>query len=472
MTGPPDRDAPAGSGDDGTSNADGALGVDSYELEVIPVQRRSLKLRIVLGVVALVVALAFVIRPLVITTPAPTSEPAPTALAPTPLPIVESGDRIAMIAPDGSLSIVDRDGALVRRYPVDATVFRFPAFSPDGSRLAVVGGAVDRSGVFVFDVGPSPGSPDAQPPRAVYSSGEHGVIYFAWSPDGETVGFLTGELDTLALRVVGADGLGIDRVVARGQPIYWDWFDDSSLLVHSGGSGPEAFLGSLEPDGTLVSGASRVPGAFQAPGISHDGRHVAFVTLDSDGRTVLALEARGGHGRTAISVGRAASFGWSPVADDLAFIDGGGAAGLGLGALQIAEASTGDARMILDEAVAAFFWSPDGTMIAALAIRPADAGNVASIAAIPGFETRLVVVRAATGERVLERSVALGDLFEQQLLPFFDQYAKSHRLWSADSSAVVLPLVDAEGGSHLTVIPMDGGAAVDLGPGVLGFWSP
>ena len=57
------------------------------------------------------------------------------------------------------------------------------------------------------------------------------------------------------------------------------------------------------------------------------------------------------------------------------------------------------------------------------------------------------------------------------ILPYYDQYALSHRLWARDSSAIVLPL-DADGDDQLFVIPADGSEMTPLGGADLGFWSP
>lgn len=457
--------------------------IEAVPVEIEPVRPPSMRRRLLLGLVAFAVVLALALGEAL---RGPGPRPGPDPAEPTPgasrATVVASGDRIALIAPDGGLSIVDRSGALIRRLPGDATAFRFPAFSPDGDSLAAIGASPDSSSVVVFDVQPGLADGDAQAgsSRTVFSSPDRGVIYLSWAPGSRQIGFLTGGPEALALRVGPADGARDAEIVLEGQPLYWDWLDASSLLVHGGGTGAGAFVEELPIDGSAPVERATLPGIFQAPAVSADGRHVAFVVGRPGVAGSLVVAERDGSSRTALVEVRAAAFGWNPARAELAFIDGGGAAGPSLGPLRIGDAASGAIRTVLDAAVAAFFWSPDGASIAALTLEPADGGNIASAtgsggadrAAIPGFHVRLVVVDAVNGAAGVERIVALSELFEQQLLPFFDQYAKSHRLWSADSRAVVLPLVDAEGAAHLTVIPIDGGPEVDVGPGVLGFWSP
>jgi TolB protein len=92
--------------------------------------------------------------------------------------------------------------------------------------------------------------------------------------------------------------------------------------------------------------------------------------------------------------------------------------------------------------------------------------------AAPGFTVRLVFVDSASGAIRSERSIRLSQLFVSQVLPFFDQYALSHRLWSRDSTAIALPLTDDPAEPQIVVLPADGSPAREIAPGTIAFWSP
>ena len=59
-----------------------------------------------------------------------------------------------------------------------------------------------------------------------------------------------------------------------------------------------------------------------------------------------------------------------------------------------------------------------------------------------------------------------------EFLPYFDQYALSHRVWAPDSSAILLPLVDANGRDQLVSLEVDGSPSARVFDGAVGFWSP
>lgn len=399
---------------------------------------------------------------------------------------VRGSARLVVVDPAGSLSTIDGRGGSTTSHAVAGATFQFPTWSPDGSRFAAVGQADAGIGVYVFEAVTGAGDPPA--PKIVYESRDQAPFYLYWTPDSRRLTFLTTEPNGLALRMAPADASGPDSILREGAPMYWTWLDGERLEVHSGAGGPEAFLGVIGLDDPTVQGEVASTGIFRAPAVSRDGRYRSYV---AGAPARLVVEARDASARHEIPVFGIAAFGFDPAGDSLAFIaadDPNEVAALPVGPLRIVDAASGSVRTVLDAAVVAFFWAPDGRTIASLRIdgpggieaRSVDGAQLASagrpqppvdIAQAEGFELHLVFTDAASGTKRSERPVRVSELFVGQLLPFFDQYALSHRLWSPDSTSIVLPLVD-DVGTGLYVIEADGSEPARLVDGVMGFWSP
>jgi hypothetical protein len=97
---------------------------------------------------------------------------------------------------------------------------------------------------------------------------------------------------------------------------------------------------------------------------------------------------------------------------------------------------------------------------------------LAAVTAAIGTPLVLVFVDTATGTIRSQRIVALSDTFVYQLLPYFDQYALSHRFWAPDDASIALPTVDEDGIGQVFVFRADGVGARPVADGVIGFWSP
>jgi TolB protein len=158
-----------------------------------------------------------------------------------------------------------------------------------------------------------------------------------------------------------------------------------------------------------------------------------------------------------------------------------------MGPLRLIDARTGAVRTLVEGFVVAFFWSPDGRTIAALRLaRPGDqtagvipaitaaerARTVAAATPSPGAEVRLSFIDVGTGVVRSDRVVQPAATLAGQILPYFDQYALSHRFWSPDSASIVLPLVDDTGRTKIMVVPADGTDSRSLVAGESAFWSP
>lgn len=393
--------------------------------------------------------------------------------------------RIVVVDGTGRLVTMDRDGGTRTPFDVRGVTFQFPAWSPDGSRIAAIGSDGDVGAVYVLPATGVPGDVDV-----IYSSDEQPPFYLSWSPDGTHVTFLTNQPDGIGLRIAPADGLKPATLVRRGAPLYWDWVDPTRLLVHTGAGRPDSFIGEVALDGATLDVPTDRPGFFRAPAVSGTSSHRAWIGPGEDGRQAVIMEARDGRGREEALAEGSVAIGFAPTGTALAFIASGRPAinppPLPIGPLRVVNAADGSMRVLWNGPVMAFFWSPDARTIAALEfVEPDDAGpgeavvdrrlaaTEAFLAAEPsGLAARLVFIDVATGNLRSDREVHLTDLFAFQVLPFFDQYARSHRLWSSDGEALVLPIGTDGVPDRLVVLDPDGGDARPLADGSIAFWSP
>jgi TolB protein len=397
--------------------------------------------------------------------------------------VSSTAGRIVVVDADGLIRTMDPLGGSERRYALTGRAAQFPAWSPDGGRLAVVGGP----GLFVLDDNAS-GPPPETIPSPIYQSDEEPPFYLYWSPQGDQVTFLTSEPDGLALRAAAADGSNAGGIVRRGAPMYWAWTAADRMLVHAGGDGPNAFVGEVGLDGSEARRAAVVPGLFQAPAVSSDGLRRAYVAStdepEPDIRSAVILVEDGHDGSVRrVAVLGPTALGWGPDQGSLAFIAPRERTRLPIGPLDLLDTSSSRPRTLLDGEVLAFFWSPDGASIAALMLATDQPREVASVRAMPplpdapiaadsGVTLRLKVVAADDGSVRIDRPVRLSETFVGQLMPYFDQYALSHRLWSPDSADLVLPLVGDDGLTHITIVPAAGDEPRVVADGEIAFWAP
>src|SRR5690606_1612621 len=84
---------------------------------------------------------------------------------------IDPAGQVGTVAPDGSESRILSDGG--------ERCFQFPAWSPDGQQLAVVGSDELGSGVYIFADEAAVGG------REIYYSGTESPFYLYWSPNSE-----------------------------------------------------------------------------------------------------------------------------------------------------------------------------------------------------------------------------------------------------------------------------------------------
>ena len=164
---------------------------------------------------------------------------------------------------------------------------------------------------------------------------------------------------------------------------------------------------------------------FRAPDLSVDGETLAFITEVAEGNALLAGRPDGSEAfRQLASVVPPASLLWSPVEDVIAVADGARAGSPGYRQLRLIDPNGGEPVTLVEEPMAAFYWSPDGDHIAYVAI---------------DVDTRRLVwkVVPTTGGEPWELTSFIPSQGMLTALSFFDQYAHSHSIWSPDSSSLV-----------------------------------
>jgi TolB protein len=425
--------------------------------------------------------------------------------------------RLAAVDANGALATMDGVGGSVVPYPVPDVAFEFPVWSPDGTHLAAIGRSQAGVGVYVFaapangakrgdgttDAASAAATTDGDP-AVIYQSADRAPFYLYWAPDSRRLAFLATEPVGISLRIAPADGSAADAVVRHGAPLYWDWVDPARLLAHIGGDAPDAFVGEFALDGASGDASGNAPsltntlGAFRSPAVSRDGRYRAFVEATADSTQQLVVEARDGSNNHTLAVAGATALGFDPTGTSLAYVAPDSSdtqpPTLPIGPLRLVDATSGVSRLLLGGKVVAFFWAPDGKTIATLGVAgPGNDGVQAAttqvvpavarlaaprtlrpdaIGAAAGVGVHLAFIDVATATIRAQQDVRISDLFTNQVLPFFDQYALSHRFWSGDGTAIALPLVAADGTDQLVVIPGDGSASHSIADRVIGFWSP
>ncbi len=401
-----------------------------------------------------------------------------------------TAQRIAYVTPAGELATVEPDGSQMRVL-ADAGRYQFPAWSPDGERVAVIG--ADAEGAAIFSVVDRALSESVRH----YSSQREAPIYLYWSPDSETISFLANRPEVgLALHlapVSGEDNPEESRLLSVGSPFYWQWSADARrLLVHTGLTGEDARLGFMAAAEDNLTENLSSPGLFQAPGISASGDYIAYAEIDASERGRVVLTDTPGDERDADTVREVPHQGlvalsWSPAEDTLALMSPQVAAPHTYGPIRLLDAQTGDLTTLIEETAIAFFWSPDGSKIAYLSPLAGDdgggrvtelgtevAGMKVSAAAQPRAPLllNLSVVDVASGVSERLTTFAPSPLFVGQYLPFFDQYALSHRVWSPASDALALPMLVGDGVTpQIVVVPLRG-EPQPVAPGDMPSWSP
>ncbi len=406
-----------------------------------------------------------------------------------PLPPEVSVDRIAVVGADAQIRTYRADGSDERAITSGDGFFTWPTWSPDGKRIVYSGVTRSASGeplVALYGYEREAGAQyeihQSEPGFAGLLA--EGVVHYPlWSPDSRKLAFVAvTRRHGLSLFLADADGAGEPTFLLENGPLWMSWSSDSDrLAVHRA---REHYVVNAEREPllrrvALESEAYRVPAwkpgsaeiALSAP-MGRAGYRIHSARIADDELTLAPPIA---------SVGAATAFLWSSdgaylaVADEPRVARYRGALVYLYGKLRVFEASSGFAETlrVKEDAILAFFWSPDGSKIAFVTPSPATDGLRWKALDISAGATTALVDFVPSPDQVT-------------MFQFFDQYAHSHSLWSPDSRRVVFSgRLSARASSAdfaaqptqpgsvvLTIDTAAPGMVEEVAEGTLGFWSP
>lgn len=379
------------------------------------------------------------------------------AVASSPAP-ANPANRILVQGQDGNLYITTPDGKERFALTSDASAQRFygqASWSPDGQALAWSALSSDGSKLETSRF-------DGTQRRSVEVP--YLPFYVAWSPNGRQLAYLSNweaiDGPSMALRLVDVSPDGSTATtLATGQPLYFSWSPGGEqLLAHIDNERVEVYDVAGGVKSLAISG-----GLFSSPAWAATGEQLVYAVADQQTQRLLLTDLAGQPLETLTDYQGRVSFSLSPDGSSVAYVatDSGGVANT-LGPLYVVETSSLRTREITDRPVLAFYWSPDASKLAFLAFEAVN-GRVGLRWHV--WDGRLTRPYAAFFP---SRSLL------RDYLPYFDQYAQSHRIWAPDSSAFVFAGTLENGRSGIWVQKVDGKDAepLSLGPGVSAIWSP
>ncbi|HLZ69075.1 MAG TPA: hypothetical protein VKV26_04110 [Dehalococcoidia bacterium] len=376
-----------------------------------------------------------------------------------------------LLLPDGggapiTLAHPEVQSPLVRPAPF---AYSWPTWTADGAALLVAtieaeaGGQppaqllrIETRGEAVASLFRSPEGGGMLGPRMPY--------YVNPSPDARHVALLAPTpMVGLTLLFLDAEGRGPAQGVARGAPLFSAWSPRSdALLLHVGGEISLLELATAPATQTFASNHT----GYRVPAWSADGESFAVCAADGPRFALQRFDRAGKKLEALAESASTAAFTWSPDGAYIALAqllnaDPPRYTGLRLVGLD----GAAERRARCGECLA-FVWSPSGERLAVLLPTPRD-GHVAWLVIDRDGEP---VRRFPAFEPSPEFSMAIA---------FFDQYALSHRLWSADGTRLLAcGRMQLNGtppellGPTIYVHDLRDGATRSVASGVIAFWSP
>ncbi len=395
--------------------------------------------------------------------------------------LVVMGSAVAQQSPSGQVAITGADGNIYL-YDVGAgsltpvtddadgqnKFYLWPTWASDG-QLAYFGRNTNPDNFYSFAIFVR--SPQGIS-KGIYASEDEIFTYAYWSPGNCSAN--SGSCRDLAVLYTTRDGLAVRNVrsagsyeiyeVDTGAPFYWDWSPDGRYMFWA------RFGRTLEIyDAETREVIQTLPdqqGLQQAVDWSPVDNRLLSAVVNSGGTSDLVIIDE--NERTVLSGGLEdiIAFEWSPDAQNVALLN------RATGDLSVVNVTSGQESALPARLVLAFFWSPDSSKLAYLSLNTSGGGGSARLVMQQTPTLRWFVYDFASKTNTpLSTFIPTQDMV--YYLSFFDQFARSHRLWSPDSRYLVYGEMLSSGNPAVSLVDVlnPSNAPVKIGDGTIGIFS-